>query len=145
MWIPWRNACALRGYDVRVVYDGLSALQEADKDTPDVAVLDLLMPGLSGDEALHRLKAAHPGLPVIVLTGHEAVDDNGVCPLAQASACLTKPLAFRDFLAAVQAAAVKARRRRRQPGEGVHERESVHGQTAGLGCPRHAQCAGRYP
>ena len=95
----------LRGYDVRVVYDGLSALQEADKDTPDVAVLDLLMPGLSGDEALHRLKAAHPGLPVIVLTAHEAVDDNGVCPLAQASACLTKPLAFRDFLAAVQAAA----------------------------------------
>ena len=54
----------LRGYDVRVVYDGLSALQEADKDTPDVAVLDLLMPGLSGDEALHRLKAAHPGLPI---------------------------------------------------------------------------------
>ena len=95
----------LRGYDVRVVYDGLSALNEADKDVPDVAVLDLFMPGLSGDAALHRLKAAHPGLPVIVLTGHEAVDDNGVCPLAQAVACLTKPLAFKDFLAAGEAAA----------------------------------------
>lgn len=99
MWIPWRNACALRGYDVRVVYDGLSALQEADKDTPDVAVLDLLMPGLSGDEALHRLKAAIPACRHCAHRAPRPVDDNGVCPLAQASACLTKPLAFRDFLA----------------------------------------------
>ena len=68
----------LRGHEPRVVYDGPSALAAVDEALPDVAVLDLLMPGLPGDETLRRIKAAHPDLPVILLTGHDAVDDTGV-------------------------------------------------------------------
>lgn len=76
---------------------------------PDVAVLDLLMPGLPGDETLRRIKAAHPELPVILLTGHDAVDDTGVAPAAQAFACLTKPLSFAVFQETLEAAAQSAR------------------------------------
>ena len=39
-----------------------------------------------------------------MLTGHEAVDDNGTNPMAQAYACLTKPLSFNVFLETLQAA-----------------------------------------
>lgn len=80
-----------------------------DEALPDVAVLDLLMPGLPGDETLRRIKAAHPDLPVILLTGHDAVDDTGVAPAAQAFACLTKPLSFAVFLETLEAAAQSAR------------------------------------
>ena len=40
----------LRGHATRVVYDGPSALAAVEDEVPDVAVLDLLMPGLPGDE-----------------------------------------------------------------------------------------------
>ena len=78
----------LRGHATRVVYDG---------------------PGLPGDETLRRIKAAHPELPVILLTGHDAVDDTGVAPAAQAFACLTKPLSFAVFQETLEAAAQSAR------------------------------------
>ena len=84
---------SLRGYAPYVVYDGISALQAATPEKPDVVVLDLFMPGLSGDEVLRRLKVLYPDLPVILLTGHEAVDDNGTNPVSQAFACLTKTCA----------------------------------------------------
>lgn len=96
---------SLRGHEPRVVYDGLAALEAVAAETPDVVVLDLLMPGLPGDAALRRIKAAHPELPVILLTGHDAVDDTGVAPAAQAFSCLTKPLAFAAFLETLEAAA----------------------------------------
>ena len=99
----------LLGHEPRVVYDGPSALAAVDEALPDVAVLDLLMPGLPGDETLRRIKAAHPDLPVILLTGHDAVDDTGVAPAAQAFACLTKPLSFAVFLETLEAAAQSAR------------------------------------
>lgn len=99
----------LRGHATRVVYDGPSALAAVEDEVPDVAVLDLLMPGLPGDETLRRIKAAHPELPVILLTGHDAVDDTGVAPAAQAFACLTKPLSFAVFQETLEAAAQSAR------------------------------------
>ena len=95
---------SLRGFAPYVVYDGISALQAATPEKPDVVVLDLFMPGLSGDEVLRRLKVLYHDLPVILLTGHEAVDDNGTNPVAQAFACLTKPLSFNVFLETLQAA-----------------------------------------
>ena len=99
----------LRGHATRVVYDGPSALAAVEDEVPDVAVPDLLMPGLPGDETLRRIKAAHPELPVILLTGHDAVDDTGVAPAAQAFACLTKPLSFAVFQETLEAAAQSAR------------------------------------
>ena len=95
----------LRGHSPRVVFDGLSALKAAKEERPDVVVLDLFMPGLPGDEVLLRLKNVWPDLPVILLTGHETVDDSGTGPVAQAFACLTKPLSFNVFLETLEAAA----------------------------------------
>lgn len=113
---------SLRGHEVRVVYDGPAALQAVAARLPDVAVLDLFMPGLPGDEVLRRIKVAHPELPVILLTGHDAVDDTGVTPAAQAFACLTKPLSFAIFLETLEAAARGARNGDQGPGGNGAER-----------------------
>jgi DNA-binding response OmpR family regulator len=62
----------LRGIEARVAGSGEAALELVEAELPDLVVLDLLMPGMSGLEVLQRLKAAHPELPVILLTGHGA-------------------------------------------------------------------------
>ena len=51
--------------------DGREALRSVEKEMPDVAVVDISMPGLDGLEVISRLSALHPKLPVLVLTMHE--------------------------------------------------------------------------
>jgi two-component system, NarL family, invasion response regulator UvrY len=51
--------------------DGKEALLRIQKEQPDVAVIDISMPGLDGLEVAAQLRAAYPKLPVIILTMHE--------------------------------------------------------------------------
>ena len=93
----------LRGIEVRVALDGKAALTTLDEMAaaealPDVMVVDLLMPGMTGDAVLQQVRQKYPGLPVIVLTGHDSVDDSGDSPVASAFACLTKPLSLGMFI-----------------------------------------------
>ena len=65
----------LRGMHVKVATDGQMALGIIETDPPQVVVLDLMMPGLSGIEVLERIKAIDPKIQVILLTGHGATKD----------------------------------------------------------------------
>ena len=65
----------MRELNVDVVYDGEQALSFIRKIEPDVIVLDLKMPGLSGIEALREIKKINPDIQVIVLTGHGTEKD----------------------------------------------------------------------
>jgi DNA-binding NarL/FixJ family response regulator len=51
--------------------DGREALRSVEAEVPDVAVVDISMPGLDGLEVISRLNALYPKLPVLVLTMHE--------------------------------------------------------------------------
>lgn len=51
--------------------DGREAILQAEDSRPDVAVIDISMPGLDGLEVISRLSGRHPDLPVLVLTMHE--------------------------------------------------------------------------
>jgi two-component system, NarL family, invasion response regulator UvrY len=51
--------------------DGKEALVQIQKEQPDVAVIDISMPGLDGLEVTDQLRAGYPKLPVIILTMHE--------------------------------------------------------------------------
>jgi len=66
---------ARRDFEVRAVGRGEEAVALADVFHPDVVLLDLLMPGMDGVEALKRLKALHPAPRVIMLS---AADDEEV-------------------------------------------------------------------
>ncbi|HDQ41604.1 MAG TPA: response regulator [Desulfonatronum sp.] len=75
-----------------VVYDGEQALAFVEEDEPDVMVLDLKMPGIDGLEVLRRVKARHPHVRVIILTGHGSKDDERRCLERGAFAYLQKPV-----------------------------------------------------
>lgn len=60
----------LRKYMSRMAISGEAALAAIEKELPDVIVLDLKMPDLDGIELLAQLKATHPKIEVIILTGH---------------------------------------------------------------------------
>jgi DNA-binding NtrC family response regulator len=59
-----------RGYEVGTTESGLAALEELTVCDYDVVVLDQRMPGIDGVTTLARIQAAHPKLPVILLSGH---------------------------------------------------------------------------
>jgi DNA-binding response OmpR family regulator len=58
------------GYAVDVAHDGAAALIQAAALRPDVVLLDVTMPKISGDEVLDRLHAIDPTLPIVILTGN---------------------------------------------------------------------------
>jgi len=51
--------------------DGREAIQQVHKKVPDVAVIDISMPGLDGLEVVSQLRTYHPKLPILILTMHE--------------------------------------------------------------------------
>jgi CheY-like chemotaxis protein len=56
------------GHDVIEAATGQEGLEVTGRESPDVIVLDLLMPGLAGHEVLKTLQQQHPSIPVIVMT-----------------------------------------------------------------------------
>jgi two-component system, NtrC family, response regulator AtoC len=58
------------GYDVVAALHGGDGLMLADIDRPDVVLLDIKMPGMSGTEVLQQLKVRRPELPVIIVSGY---------------------------------------------------------------------------
>jgi DNA-binding NtrC family response regulator len=65
----------IRGIDARGATTGAEALALIDRETFDVAAVDVKMPGLGGLEVVRRVKREHPGLQVILLSGHGSRDD----------------------------------------------------------------------
>ncbi len=55
--------------------DGSSAIAAARAERPDVVVLDVMLPDMSGLDVLHKLRQENPGLPVLLLTAKDAVED----------------------------------------------------------------------
>lgn len=85
--------------------DGAEAVRLAAEVTPDVVVMDVTMPVLDGVEATRRLHAAHPELPVVVLTMHDEHALRRDAIEAGAAGFLTKDTSMQDVLATVRLAA----------------------------------------
>jgi DNA-binding response OmpR family regulator len=90
-------------YEPTLVTDGVTALIEAGRIDYSVAVLDVMLPGMSGLELCRRLREAHPSLPIILLTARDAVDDRVRGLDAGADDYLTKPFAFSELAARLRA------------------------------------------
>jgi excisionase family DNA binding protein len=65
-----RKTLETEGYRVVTASDGAEALAAAQRDTPDVLILDLKMQGMTGVDVLRQLRQMQPDLPVIVLTAY---------------------------------------------------------------------------
>lgn len=85
------------GYSVIRAYSGTEALLLLEKRRPDLILLDLMLPGLSGEELLPRLK----GIPVIVLSARGGIDDKVKLLTEGAADYMTKPFDIRELLARI--------------------------------------------
>jgi DNA-binding response OmpR family regulator len=90
------------GFTVHVASDGVKALEVATSTWFDVVVLDLVLPGLSGEEVLRRLRERGSTVPVIVLTAKDAVSDRVANLEAGADDYLTKPFSFAELVARIR-------------------------------------------
>ncbi len=82
----------LEGYDVKQAASGEEGLELIAQGGIDLVITDLRMDGISGSEVVKHVTTEHPGIPIIVLTGHGSIDDATAALKAGAFDFLTKPL-----------------------------------------------------
>lgn len=88
------------GYQVSRAYSGTEALLAVSARRPDLVLLDLMLPGLSGEEVLPQIK----NIPVIILSAKAAVDGKVALLLGGAADYMTKPFDTRELLARIAVA-----------------------------------------
>jgi DNA-binding response OmpR family regulator len=104
------------GHTVTAVSDGLAGGEAGLREAFDVVVLDVMLPRLDGIEVCRRLRAARPGMPILLLTARGSEDDKVRGLTEGADDYVTKPFSARELLARVRALG-----RRGQPGESIDE------------------------
>ncbi len=98
-----RDNFEYEGYQVITATDGVEGLERALADSPDLVVLDVMMPRMSGLDVCKRLKARRPSIPVIMLTARGQEVDKVVGLELGADDYVTKPFSIRELLARVKA------------------------------------------
>jgi two-component system alkaline phosphatase synthesis response regulator PhoP len=98
-----RDNFEYEGYQVMSATDGVAGLERALTDDPDLVVLDVMMPRMSGLEVCKQLKAKRPFLPVIMLTARGQEIDKVVGLELGADDYVTKPFSIRELMARTKA------------------------------------------
>ena len=86
------------GYACARAYSGTEAVMLLDRERPDLILLDLMLPGFSGEEVLQKIGE----IPVIVVSAKAGVDDKVALLLGGAQDYLTKPFSTKELLARVE-------------------------------------------
>jgi DNA-binding response OmpR family regulator len=98
-----RDNFEFEGYEVITASDGVEGLRAALEESPDVVILDVMMPRLSGLEVCRQLRAKRASLPIIMLTARGQEVDKVVGLELGADDYVTKPFSIRELLARVKA------------------------------------------
>ena len=88
----------LRGFDAKTTDNGESGIELIRNELFDIAIIDLMMPGISGLETLKQVKTFNTKLPVILLTGHGSTKEGMEGIRIGAVDYLMKPLDINDLL-----------------------------------------------
>ena len=100
-----RVALESRGYSVRVARDGNQGLAMAERELPDLMILDMMMPKRSGFLVLEMLRRSLPDpLPVIMITANEGNRHKEYAEMLSVSDYIRKPFAMDKLLDSVTAA-----------------------------------------
>lgn len=99
-----RKSLEARDFNVIAVDRGEKAIEAAKKNPIDVALVDLKMPGINGEETLKALKAEHSWMEVVILTGHGTIDSAVECTRSGAFSYLQKPCDLNELLEALKEA-----------------------------------------
>ncbi|MCJ8500162.1 response regulator [Desulfatitalea alkaliphila] len=93
-----------RDFNVIAVTRGDEALKAARNNPVDIALLDLRMPGMQGEETLSALKKEHSWMEIVILTGHGNIDSAVECTKMGAHSYLQKPCDLDQLLDALKEA-----------------------------------------
>ena len=103
MVVGLRDNFEFEGYEVITARDGVEGLQLALEESPDLVVLDVMMPRMSGLEVCKQLRAQRASIPIIMLTARGQEVDKVVGLELGADDYVTKPFSIRELLARVKA------------------------------------------
>jgi len=92
-----------RGFDVRCIFDGAEALPAIESFAPNAIVLDILLPGMDGEQILARLRRSGNRTPVIMLTARDRTSDKVRNLEVGADDYLTKPFEIDELVARLRA------------------------------------------
>ncbi|WP_433498210.1 response regulator transcription factor [Sphaerimonospora sp. CA-214678] len=90
------------GFDVVTASTGAEAMLAAERDRPDLIVLDVMLPDMDGLAVADRLRGAGPRIPVVFLTARDATEDK-IAGLNKADDYVTKPFSLEEVIARIHA------------------------------------------
>jgi two-component system, OmpR family, response regulator len=96
-------ALRYEGWTISTAGDGSSAIAAARAQRPDVVVLDVMLPDMSGLDVLHKLREENPQLPVLLLTAKDAVEDRIAGLTAGGDDYVTKPFSIEEVVLRLRA------------------------------------------
>lgn len=96
-------ALRYEGWNIATASDGASAIAAARNQRPDVVVLDVMLPDMSGLDVLHKLREENPQLPVLLLTAKDAVEDRIAGLTAGGDDYVTKPFSIEEVVLRLRA------------------------------------------
>ena len=96
-------ALRYEGWNISTAGDGAAALAAARAQRPDVVVLDVMLPDMSGLDVLHALREANPQLPVLLLTAKDSVEDRIAGLTAGGDDYVTKPFSIEEVVLRLRA------------------------------------------
>ena len=96
-------ALRYEGWNIATAADGAAAIAAARAERPDVVVLDVMLPDMSGLDVLRRLREQHPHLPVLLLTAKDAVEDRIAGLTAGGDDYVTKPFSIEEVVLRLRA------------------------------------------
>jgi two-component system OmpR family response regulator len=96
-------ALRYEGWNIATASDGSSAIASARAQRPDVVVLDVMLPDMSGLDVLHKLREDNPQLPVLLLTAKDAVEDRIAGLTAGGDDYVTKPFSIEEVVLRLRA------------------------------------------
>jgi DNA-binding response OmpR family regulator len=104
-----RDNFEFEGYQVITAGDGVAGLERAIGESPDLVILDVMMPRMSGLDVCKQLKSKRPSIPIIMLTARGQEVDKVVGLELGADDYVTKPFSIRELLARVKAVLRRAK------------------------------------
>src|SRR5712672_4081559 len=104
-----RDNFEFEGYQVITAPDGIAGLERALSEAPDLVILDVMMPRMSGLDVCKQLKTKRPSVPIIMLTARGQEVDKVVGLELGADDYVTKPFSIRELLARVKAVLRRAK------------------------------------
>jgi len=96
-------ALRYEGWNIATAGDGAAALDSARSQRPDVVVLDVMLPDMSGLDVLRKLREENPQLPVLLLTAKDAVEDRIAGLTAGGDDYVTKPFSLEEVVLRLRA------------------------------------------